>query len=215
MFPLCYFPVSLKGPDVTNVRITRQFGNTGGNSPKKAQKPVDKWWGKVVNCVTLRGKVEQKDTIAGNGGGAEPVFVGTFIHSLDPKKRLTIPSGWREQAGVPQSLYVLPGVENKYLYVLPAQEMGDKLRRVRGHSIADTKARQFARILGSQSDLVSWDSQGRIRIKDELLNHASLTDQVVLVGTFEGFELWNPASWKKTGSMDESSLSEAARYVGF
>ncbi len=213
------WPVGQRGASVSERSCGQVRAFCPGFIAKKSpsdQKTVDKWWGKVVNCVKFRVEMEQQDTIGEQGGMiAQGVFVGTFVHSLDPKKRLTIPSGWREQVTVPNGLYVLPGVESEYLYVLPAQEIADKLKRIRGHSIADAKARQFARILGSQSDLVSWDSQGRIRIKDELLNHARLTDQVVLVGTFEGFELWNPESWKKTGSMDQSSLGEAARYVGF
>ena len=36
------------------------------------------------------------------------IFVGRFTHSLDPKKRLTIPAVWRAQVGTPKSLYVLP-----------------------------------------------------------------------------------------------------------
>ena len=53
-----------------------------------------------------------------------------------------------------------------------------RLQRIRNLSIADARARQFARILGSQSQLAPWDSQGRIRIKDELLAFADLREQI-------------------------------------
>ena len=39
-------------------------------------------------------------------------FVGSYTHSLDGKKRVTIPSDWREAAGNP-TLFVLPGVNEK------------------------------------------------------------------------------------------------------
>ena len=146
---------------------------------------------------------------------AQGVFVGTFMHSLDPKKRLTIPSEWRDQVSGPGSLYVLPGVEQKCLYVFPAREMVQRLQRIRSHSVADTRARQFARVLGSQSQLVPWDTQGRIRVKDELLDWAQIRSQVVMVGAFESFELWSPDLWKTLGSLSDTSLAEAARYVGF
>lgn len=143
------------------------------------------------------------------------VFVGTFLHSLDPKRRLTIPSEWRDYVGTPPSLYVLPGVDQQYLFVFPAREMVQRLQRIRNLSIADARARQFARVLGSQSQLAPWDSQGRIRIKDELLEFAELRDQVVLAGAIEGFELWNPERWKAVGATTHSGLADAARYVGF
>ncbi len=151
----------------------------------------------------------------GFSGGAQGVFVGEYHHSLDPKKRLTIPSEWREQIGDPCSVYVLPGVDRKCLTVFPAREMTQRLQRLRNLSIADAKARQFARILGSQSQLAPWDSVGRIRIKDELLNFAELKDQVVLVGAIQGLELWNPGLWKEVNSTDVTNLGEAARYVDF
>ncbi len=145
-------------------------------------------------------------------------FVSSFTHSLDPKRRLTIPSEWRAQVGSPKSLYVLPDVNQKCLRVFPSGEMTRIMDKMRKHSIADAKARQFARILGSQSDLVSWDAQGRIRIKDDLLSFAGILDQVVMVGTFDSFEIWNPENLKLTGGIgqvNQDDLRDAARYVGF
>ena len=90
------------------------------------------------------------------------------------------------------------------------------MERLRNLSIADEKGRQLARTLASRSDLVPWDSQGRIRIKDELLDFAGIGSQAILVGTFDGFEIWNPERWEdQESSMDQHGLGEAARYVGF
>jgi len=143
------------------------------------------------------------------------VFVGSFTHSLDPKKRMTVPSEWREQVGSPGSLYVLPGVDKRCLYVFPAREMVKRVQRLLNHPVADARARQFSRVLGSQSQLVPWDAQGRIRVKDELLGWAGITTQVVLVGVFGSFEVWSPELWKEAGSLTEASLADAAQYVGF
>lgn len=155
--------------------------------------------------------------IIGNGfEAAQGVFVNTYTHSLDPKKRLTIPSDWRELVGTPKKLFVLPGVNTKCLCAYPAREMTRRLEKLRNLSIADDRARQLARVLASRSDLVPWDSQGRVRIKDELLEYAELINVVVLVGTFDGFELWSPDRWKEQiSSVDQSALGDAARYAGF
>jgi MraZ protein len=159
---------------------------------------------------------EQDQRALGTVGTAvSGVFTGNYLHSLDPKKRLTIPSEWRDQVGMPSSLYVLPGIDQHYLLVVPARDMAQRIASMRGHSVADSRARQFARVLGSRSQLVPWDSQGRIRVNDELMAYAQLSSQVALVGALEAFELWNPDLWKATGSMDQSHLGEAARYVGF
>lgn len=148
-------------------------------------------------------------------GQSPGYFVGSFTHSLDPKKRLTIPSEWREHVGVPSSLYVLPGLNEKCLYVFPAREMAERLEAIRNSSITDDKARLFSRLLGMRSGLVSWDAQGRIRIPDELLAYAQLTDQVLMTGALKRFELWSPDVWSASGFPSEVNLGDVAGYVGF
>ncbi|OGV66007.1 MAG: hypothetical protein A2498_07300 [Lentisphaerae bacterium RIFOXYC12_FULL_60_16] len=147
--------------------------------------------------------------------GGHGVFVGRHPHSLDSKRRVTIPSDWRAQVGMPQGFYVLPGIDQKCLCAFPAAEMFRRMEKMRQHSFTDARARQFARVLASQSELLEWDSQGRIRIKDDLLNFAGLVDQVELIGTFDSFELWNPDHLQQSGALDRSNLQEAARYMEF
>ena len=161
--------------------------------------------------VTKGGNVEEISSVGVNGG-----FVGHFVHSLDPKKRLTIPSEWRERLIGSPSLYVLPSLGGeKCLYVYPASEMAPRLQKLQKTGIGDKRARLFARALASRSDLVSFDSQGRIRIKDELLDYAALSSQVELVGLFNHFELWNPDRRKAVGAIDEATMEDALRYVDF
>jgi MraZ protein len=143
------------------------------------------------------------------------LFVSNYTHSLDPKRRLTIPSDWRTKVGDPPSLYVLPDIHEKCLCAFPAREMIHRLERIRKHSLADRSARSFARALAAQSELVAWDAQGRIRIKDELLAYAGIKDKVALVGAFDSFELWNPATLRRAGGMDREKLQDIAEYVGF
>jgi len=153
--------------------------------------------------------------MSGESTANKEIFVGNFTHNLDPKKRLTIPSEWRIQLKNENTLYVLPGIEEKCLWLFPASEMQRRIEKMRQQSFTDLKVRQFARILGSQSELVPLDSQGRVRIRDELLNFAGLVDEVRIIGAFIYFELWNPDYLKETKGLDGSTLKDAAKYVGF
>lgn len=144
------------------------------------------------------------------------VFVGTYRHTLDSKKRVTIPSDWRELVGVPERLFVLPGIKEHCLCAYPAREMTHRLEKFRKLSIADKKGRQLARTLGSRSDWAPWDNQGRMRIKDDLLNYAGIERRVVLVGSMDHVELWSPERWDDTeDQITEGTIEEAAHYVGF
>lgn len=159
------------------------------------------------------------DTVQAGLGGVEGMsqyFCGTYLHNLDPKRRLTVPSEWRALVGQPEQFFVIPSVgDDRHLYVYPARVMGPKLRNIHNLSMADAQGRTYLRIMGSRSEMLGWDTQGRIRVRDELLAHAGLTSEVLLVGNFEGFELWNPKAWESVASkMDDRGLLDASKYVG-
>ncbi|HMP72417.1 MAG TPA: division/cell wall cluster transcriptional repressor MraZ [Kiritimatiellia bacterium] len=147
--------------------------------------------------------------------GMQNVFVDTFKHNLDPKKRLTIPSEWRALVGTPERLFVLPSTNDPCLCVYPAREMARKLQKLRDVSLVDEANQNFMRTLSSRANLVPWDAQGRIRIKDDLLSYAELKDEVMLVGVFTRFELWSPEQWQlKQPELSRQRLGEAARSIG-
>lgn len=151
------------------------------------------------------------------GFGDLATFVGRFTHNLDTKKRLTIPSEWRERVEDPQ-LFCLPGINTKCLYVLPKQEMVKKLSKLSEVSLTDGRAQQFARQFLSRAVSAPWDSQGRIRVGDELLEMAGLKKEVVLVGVGTRFELWSPDDWaaqEAAAEAEAASFSESAKFIGF
>jgi MraZ protein len=143
--------------------------------------------------------------------------MGEFRHALDPKKRLTIPSEWREQFGDEPSLVVLPGMNRKCLMLLPASDVARRVQNaIQSRSLTDARSRQVASRLGSMGSRLEWDGQGRIRVKDELMALAGLSSEVVLVGALDVIELWSPENWAaENNASDAPSLGDAAREIGF
>ena len=152
------------------------------------------------------------------GGPPRREFLNSYTHFLDPKRRLTIPSEWREPFAQAPTLYVLPDFFERSLRLIPDVDMDRRLEKIRQIPLSDRRGRDLVRELGRQSDKVQWDAQGRIRIKDEMLNWVGLVDQVLLVGAVDTFELWEPKTWtqtRRTPSFDQDKLREAAPLVGF
>jgi MraZ protein len=146
---------------------------------------------------------------------ATAFFVGQYRHALDPKRRMTIPADWRAMVGGSPQVFVIPAVEARHLYVFPARALAPRLQRVHDISMADPEGRNYLRIMGARSELLTWDSQGRIRVRDELLTYAGVTTEAVLVGNWEGFEIWNPDAWARVeASVGEAELKKATKYVG-
>lgn len=143
------------------------------------------------------------------------IFTGQFLHSLDPKKRLTIPTEWRRIVGPSKTLFVIPNMTVQCLSVMPAHEMQEFMARIRKIGFSDAEGRQVARSIASRSQLMSWDAQGRIRVRDDLLEFAGLKEQVLLASTFNGFELWEPSRWTENENrLGPEALQDLTRKAG-
>lgn len=158
--------------------------------------------------------MDKADSVDLSSGVPLGLFTSRYLHALDPKKRLTIPSDWREQVGAPSRLFAMLSLDEPFcVKVYRAHDMAQRLEKFRRNSLADKKAQTFARTLGEFSDYVTWDTQGRIRVKDILLDKAGLTEQVALVGAFDHFELWNPERLQTTEATDRAQMADAVRYI--
>ncbi len=141
------------------------------------------------------------------------VFVGTFRHSVDEKKRVAIPAKWRAAVKGSQEFYVLPDPKN-CLVVMPASAMEKMLERADDISIGEYKRRDVVRVIASRAHGSACDSQGRIALTEELKRHAGFDKEAVLVGTLNRFEIWSPARWAKVDRNAMQKFSEAAKQVG-
>jgi MraZ protein len=152
---------------------------------------------------------ELQQLIASAGGGSAP-FMGKHVHSLDPKKRLTIPSVWRDVVGEAKSLYLMPGIDRPCLMLLPPPVMAQLMQRMEGMHLSDPEEMELMLTVASESDHLSFDAQGRVRVNDEHLGFAGLEGEVVLAGAFNRIELWNPDAWAAR-KKSASGLSTAAK----
>ena len=147
-------------------------------------------------------------------GKIEELFVGSFHHSLDPKRRLIIPSDWRSMMGETPRLYVFPHSDRKCLYIYTLAEMNRRLQQLRGSGAVDAQDEQAIRAMTASADVLIVDAQGRVRIKDDLLAHAEVKSKVVLVGTLTRIELWSEEHFDMALPA-VSALAETAFYGGY
>ena len=64
-------------------------------------------------------------------------------------------------------------------------------------SAVEEKARLLRRYLFASVATVELDEQGRFVIPSSLLDYASLTKEVVIIGAGDHFEVWNIEQWVK------------------
>ena len=134
-------------------------------------------------------------------------LLGRFDFALDPKKRLTIPSGWRD-VFVSGVVYVMPDRKEKCLNLYPKAEMDSFFGQLRQKALLDPALNRVYAKIGAVSQQLLFDVQGRIRISDKLLQFANLTTTVAMVGAFRMVKLYAPEVLGPADDVSVESLGE-------
>ncbi|MBQ7346498.1 MAG: division/cell wall cluster transcriptional repressor MraZ [Clostridia bacterium] len=127
---------------------------------------------------------------------------GEYRHNLDPKNRIFIPAKLREELGTTfvvakdirekcLKVYSLEGWET---YITPLREQKRKL------------SEKILRFLHASLAQVTPDSQGRIVLPQELVQHAEIDKNVVIVGCCDYAEIWSESIYE--AMKEEEDISE-------
>jgi len=146
-------------------------------------------------------------------GLTRTVFFGTFRHAVDDKNRLAIPAKWRAAAKGSQEFYVLPDPKN-CLVVMPASAMDKMLERADEIKIGEYEKRDVLRLIASRAHGSPCDKQGRVGLTEDLLRHAGIEKEAVLVGVLTRFEIWSPARFAEVEQSATAAFAEAAKQLG-
>jgi len=148
-----------------------------------------------------------------SGESQRTAFVGKFTHAVDDKKRVSIPAKWRAAATGSNEFCVLPDPKN-HLLVLPQAVVNKMLDKADEISIGEYGRRDALRVIASRGHSTPCDKQGRIVLTEELLRHAGITDEAVLVGAWNKFEIWSPTRYAEFDGAAMQNVAEAARELG-
>ena len=119
-------------------------------------------------------------------------YTGLFRHTLDDKGRLTIPSAWRTAHAEDDTFLATPHPDG-YVAVLPPSEVEKLHSKISEMKLSDAAAQAFAARFFSQTQTFSFDKAGRAGLSADLLRHAGIEKDAVLVGSLTKFNLYNPA----------------------
>lgn len=147
--------------------------------------------------------------------GADGPLAGTFEHALDPKRRITIPSVWREVMGAPAYLYVMADPNDPCLTILSPAALQPRLQRLRQQTLFDEGQSEALRDFFAEAEYLAVDVQGRIRIGDELLALAQLDEVVLLRGLGVRIQVWAPKLRARRKVVDPAVVANAAKVLGF
>jgi MraZ protein len=141
-------------------------------------------------------------------------YTGLFRHSLDDKNRLTIPSAWRYAHEESETFLATPHPDG-YIAVLPPAEVEKLYEKVAQKALTDRDAQDALARFFSQALSFSFDKQGRFGVGAELLTHADIGKDAVLVGSLTKFAIWSPVRWQKLETRTAGEhLGDLMRRIG-
>jgi transcriptional regulator MraZ len=147
---------------------------------------------------------------------AEPTYYNScYSHGVDEKRRIQIPAKWRpSQPSVEFTLVLWPkSKEGPCLRVLPPNQMAKLMRDIDAMPNTDPSKVVLKRFIGSESVQAPLDKAGRICLPEPMARAAGISEQVVLVGLLDRFEIWSPDRYEKVKASDAVMAQEAFKLM--
>lgn len=139
------------------------------------------------------------------------MLIGEFTHTLDDKKRVSLPSKFRKEIG--KKVIITRGLDH-CLFVYSRAEWKKFSEKLGELSMGQADTRAFNRFLLGGAIEVDVDASGRIRIPDFLKDFAGLDQKVVLAGLHNRIEIWHEEKWHTYTQGVEQKADALAEKLG-
>lgn len=139
------------------------------------------------------------------------MLIGEYQHTLDPKKRLSLPARFRKELG--KTVIVTRGLDH-CLFVFSVASWKKLAEKFSQLSIGSSDTRGFNRFMLAGAVEADVDSAGRILIPDYLKDFATLKTDVVLAGVNDRIEVWDRKRWASYKEQIESQGDAMAAKLG-
>lgn len=115
------------------------------------------------------------------------MLMGEYHHNIDDKKRLIIPSKFREEIG--DKFVVTRGLDG-CLFVYSLDNWEKIISKLKTLPFTKKDARVFMRFFLSAASICEFDKQGRINLVNSLIEYAKIEKECVIIGVNDRLEIW-------------------------
>ncbi len=136
----------------------------------------------------------------------QKIFSKSLSRSLDPKGRLMLPPEYREGlcAASENGAFWLTAFYGRLVAYLP-EDWGAVPTQLCRIALPSPRLAHFkTKVMGLAQELIP-DAQGRVRIPQALIREADLKKDVMLVGMFNKFEIWDQSRFDALSIEDVSA----------
>ena len=165
-------------------------------------------WTKLPFCGIIVAKCGGREESALN----RQEFTGIYLHNIDPKGRVTIPSAYRAALG---SGFTLGMNQQFTAMALYARDEWEALsRRLDEVPLSDARAMAYVRMIKAFSYTdQQLDGQGRLLLPTALRDRAHMDKNITFVGAGRVLEIWDSKRFDDFCMESAASLESLSDYV--
>ena len=167
-------------------------------------------WGKVVLCEQFSLRTAIKMAKSRQKEVAHMSFVGSYNHSLDAKKRVFVPSKFREDLG--DEFYITRKF-GAYLSIYTADDWQAYVEKI--EKLPESDAEEIQDFILGAAQKCTPDASGRIILDDKLMRHAGIDKNIVFVGAGKQIRIWAEEEWNaREQKRDFDKMRDIMRQYG-
>ncbi len=115
------------------------------------------------------------------------MFIGKFYYKLQQNNRISLPKEFRNQGN---DWVVTRGLDG-CLFIFQASRFQEELNQLSQFSFTKKAQRDLIRIMTNEAKQLTADNNGRVHLPEYLTDYAQLTQEIVIVGSFNRIEVWD------------------------
>lgn len=139
-------------------------------------------------------------------------FLGEYEVKVDTKNRIALPAALRKEFE-DMNHFVISRALDKCLNFYPIDAWREVEAELDKLNPFVKKERDFARFVRGGATEIVIDSQGRFILPKRLMTYASITNEMILLGNGNLFEMWDLATYEEMLSIDPEDFSLLAEEV--
>ena len=139
------------------------------------------------------------------------MLIGEYLHTLDNKKRISLPAKFRKEVG--KKVVLTRGLDT-CLFMFPERAWQNIAAKLASLPVGQADTRGISRFLLAGAVEEEVDGAGRILIPDYLKDFADLRSRVVIAGVSDRIEIWNEKTWEEYKRRIEKGADQMAEKLG-
>ena len=127
------------------------------------------------------------------------LFLSTIVNRMDAKCRVSVPSTFRNslQKQTFKGVIAFPSYQNNSIDACGIDRMENISESLDRNNEYSKEEFDLISLYFGEAERLPFDKEGRIILPKNLINHASISNEVLFVGLGPTFQMWNPTSYRK------------------